>query len=120
MRTIALTALCVALLGIPGVVDAKIASPDDAIAATEVLYHRTRIEDINASVVAELPYMVAWWKGAGGKRFSSLLKKTKGNWTIVHIGTDALNDARMLERLGVPPGLAVKLVADLNVRGTTY
>jgi hypothetical protein len=96
---------------------ATILNQPDAVALSEVVQERLNATDINMSMVAELPYAIAYWpagKGYGGGQ--ALTKKTDGNWTIVKI-TNASFDASKLEKLGVPAAKAKALAADLKVAG---
>ncbi len=114
----AVAMICAAACAVPVAALAKYPGPDDAIAATNVLYERTQIEDISATMVEEGPYMIAWWKaGTENAAGCALLKKVGGTWTIVKIGRGSLVDATVLQNLGVPEATAKALVTDVDAPG---
>ncbi|HVN70054.1 MAG TPA: hypothetical protein VMU38_10455 [Candidatus Binatia bacterium] len=96
---------------------AEIPNPDDAIAVSGIVQDRLRATDISVQMVAEKPYIVAYW--SAGKNYSAgqaLTKKAKSGWTIVKI-IDGKFTASALVALGTPEPTAKALAADLKVAG---
>jgi hypothetical protein len=109
--SITLAALCVA----PAV--AEIPGPDDAVAVSGIVQDRLHADDIDVKMVAEKPYIIAYW--SAGKNYAAgyaLTKKGSNGWTIVKM-TSGTFTGPALEALGVPAPTATLLVADLKRTG---
>ena len=81
MRTLASIALVLACVA-PAA--AEIPGPDDAVPVSGLVQDRLNATDINVQMVAEKPYVIAFW--TAGKNYAAgqaLTKKGKGGWTIV-------------------------------------
>ncbi len=112
MRTLASIALVLACIA-PAA--AEIPGPDDAVAVSGIIQDRLNATDINVQMVAEKPYLVAFW--TAGKNYAAgqaLTKKEKSGWTIVKM-TNGKFTQSALAALGVPQSTAKALVADLKV-----
>ena len=91
-------------------------SADDAIAITAAVQDRLHVDDLDASMFQEKPYVVAYWSAATGHGAGeALLKKSGGSWTIVKMTAGSLKSASVLEGFGVPAATAQALVNDLEV-----
>lgn len=114
MRFFALIALMLASVAPTA---AAIPGPDDAVAVSAIVQDRLKATDIDVKMVAEKPYIVAYW--SAGRNYAAgeaLTKKSKSGWTIVKI-TSGKFTQQALAALGVPESTAKALVADLKVAG---
>jgi hypothetical protein len=96
---------------------AEIPGPDDAVAVSGMVQDRLNATDIDVHMVAEKPYIIAFW--SSGHKYSAgqaLTKKGQGGWTIVKM-TSATFTGSSLQALGVPASTAKALVADLKRTG---
>jgi hypothetical protein len=114
MRIFSLIALMLACIA-PAA--AAIPGPDDAVAVSGIVQDRLKAADIDVKMVAEKPYIIAYWSAdrnyAAGE---ALTKKTKTGWTIVKMTTGKFTEPA-LAALGVPESTAKALVADLKAAG---
>ncbi|HTX60631.1 MAG TPA: hypothetical protein VMH02_13255 [Verrucomicrobiae bacterium] len=86
----------------------------DAMAVSDLVNARLHTDELDTSMIAEMPYAIVYWKGGPGHAAgSALCKKSNGNWAVVAFGSTSLKNAGTLEHLGVPPQKAKALVADL-------
>jgi hypothetical protein len=109
LYSIALILVCIAPAA------AEIAGPDDAVAVSGIVQDRLNATDIDVKMVAEKPYIVAYW--TSGKNYAAghaLMLKTKSGWTIVKMTSGTFTEPS-LEALGVPVSNAKALVADLKL-----
>ena len=96
---------------------AEIPGPDDAVAVSGIVQNRLKADDINVRMVAEKPYIVAFWSSGGNYAAGeALTKKGKSGWAILKMTNEKFT-ASDLEALGVPPPTAEALAADLRVAG---
>jgi hypothetical protein len=71
-------------------------------------------DDLNASLVGEGTYAVAFWKATNTHSAgAALLRKTSGNWHVLKVLPAAPKDPAVLENLGVPAAQAKALVIDI-------
>lgn len=94
---------------------AEIPGPDDAVAVSGIVQDRLKATDINVKMVAEKPYIIAYW--SAGRNYAAgdaLTKKGKSGWTIVKMTTGHFTGPALLA-LGVPESTAKALVADLKL-----
>ncbi len=93
---------------------AEIPGPDDSVAVSGIVQDRLSATDIDVNMVAEQPYIIAYW--SAGKNYAAgqaLAKKSKSGWTIVKM-TSGTFTGSALTALGVPDSTAKALVADLK------
>lgn len=93
---------------------AEIPGPDDAVAVSGIVQDRLSATDIDVKMVAEQPYIVAYW--SAGKNYAAgqaLAKKSNNGWTIVKM-TSGIFTGSALTALGVPAPTAKALVVDLK------
>jgi len=91
-------------------------SESDAVNATAVVQHQLRVDDLDASMAYEKPYIVVFWGASNEHGAGQALLKDAGNhsWTLVKMTTGSLKDVALLQRLGVPPKTAQALFNDLT------
>jgi hypothetical protein len=110
LKTFVATALAIVLLAATPI------SEDDAVAIAAAVQHRLHVDDLDASMFQEKPYVVAYWGAAEGHGAGeALLKKSGTTWTVVKMTTGSLKSDDVLERLGVPSATAEALVKDLEI-----
>ncbi len=72
-------------------------------------------DDLNASLVGEDVYAVAFWKTTSTHSAgAALVKKAGGNWKVLKVLPAIPKDPTVLETLGVPAAQATALVADIK------
>ena len=97
---------------------AAILRESDAVAITELMQERLKVDDLSVSFVSEGKFAIAFWKAADGHAAGeALARKNADDWTIVKQISGAFRNARMLEDLGVPAAQAKALVSDLATTG---
>jgi hypothetical protein len=91
-------------------------SQSDAVNASEVVQHQLKVDDLDASMAYEKPYMVMFWSASNEHGAGQALLKAGPNhaWTLVKMTTGSLKDAALLQSLGVPAATASALVKDLT------
>lgn len=72
-------------------------------------------DDLNASLVGEGSYAVAFWKTTSTHSAgAALVKKTGSTWQVVKVLPAVPKDPTVLETLGVPAAQAKALVVDIK------
>ena len=118
MNKLAVFAAAISATLLPVLAKADILPEKDAVAVTELVQDRLKVDDLDVSMVAEGHFAIAYWKAVSGHPAGeALAKKTSGDWVIVRQSVGTLKDARTLENLGVPASQAKALVADLTRAG---
>ena len=104
------------LLLAPAVVIAKPLPMMDAMSVMDVVHAKVgHNDDLNASLVGEGDYAVAFWKTTSTHSAgSALVKKTSGNWKVLKVLPAIPKDPTVLETLGVPAVQAKALLADIK------
>ncbi len=93
---------------------AAILGESDAVAISELVQERLKVDDLNVSFVSEGKFAIAFWKAADGHAAGeALARKGADGWAIVKVSSGTFKNARTLEDVGVPAVQAKALVADL-------
>lgn len=110
-----ITSLAAAVAFVPLLAAMPIAETD-AVNATAVVQHELKVDDLDASMAYEKPYMVVFWGASDEHKAGQALLKAGPNhaWTLVKMTTGSLKDAALLESLGVPAATSRALVNDLT------
>ena len=87
----------------------------DAMSVMDVVHAKVgHPDDLNASLVGEGVYAIAFWKATSTHSAgAALVKKTSDNWHLVKVLPAAPKDPSVLENLGVPAVQAKALISDL-------
>jgi hypothetical protein len=90
----------------------------DAVAVSQLVQERLKVDDLNVSFVSEGKFAIAFWKAADGHGAGeALAKKNADGWVVVRQTSGTLKNAQTLENLGVPAVQAKALVSDLTTAG---
>lgn len=105
-----------ALMSAASLIAAMPIPQSDAVNATEVVQHQLKVDDLDASMAYEKPYVVVFWGASNEHGAGQALLKGGPNhsWTLVKMTTGSLKDAALLQSLGVPAATAHALFKDLT------
>jgi hypothetical protein len=108
-------ALCALIAFWPASLGAAPLPMTDAMSVMDAVHAKVgHPDDLNAQLVGEGDYAIAFWKltsthSAG----AALVKKSAGNWHLVKVLPSSPKDPSVLENLGVPAAQAKALVIDI-------
>jgi hypothetical protein len=97
------------------VASAKVIPMMDAMTLMDAVHAKVgHSDDLDAHMVGEMPYAIAWWDAASGHDAGmALCKKNGTGWTTVKIIKGSFADASALQALGVPALQAKALIEDV-------
>jgi hypothetical protein len=115
LKNIFALTLCVAVS--TSLAAAKVIPMMDAMTLMDAVHAKVgHSDDLNAHMVGEMPYAIAWWDAASGHDAGmALCKKHGSGWTTVKIIKGSFADAAALQALGVPAVQAKALINDVAI-----